>query len=316
MRDKRIWIVIACILVIGSGLTKYTHSFVSRSGGSAGGEAAVSMAAAGEYPAALADSSPAASALEQEAAAQAGGGQGPGLQSRMAPGPGEASDQAAARGAGTPAFVQGSGAPRQRGPAAAGGGGVPEAAAFGAAPATASPKPAGGDSASETPDGAGTEGTAADIAADAASAPEETTAADEPISPLVGARPAERSSGSGTDYRQRLEDLDAQIERIQKEEQESNVYSIITSAESELKMWESELNTIYTALLAALSQEDAAGLAQEQQEWMQNREAKAAESSGKGGSMESLGYAAALVSITRDRAYELVERYEDTVSAS
>ncbi|HJC06440.1 MAG TPA: DUF1311 domain-containing protein [Candidatus Enterocloster excrementipullorum] len=309
MRDKRIWIVIACILVIGSGLTKYTHSFVSRSGGSAGGEAAVSMAAAGEYPAALADSSPAASALEQEAAAQAGGGQGPGLQSRMAPGPGEASDQAAAGEAGTMASVQETAA-------AADGEAVPEAAAFGAAPATASPKTAGGDSASESPDDAGTEGTAADIAADAASAPEETTAADEPISPLVGARPAERSSGSGTDYRQRLEDLDAQIERIQKEEQESNVYSIITSAESELKMWESELNTIYTALLAALSQEDAAGLAQEQQEWMQNREAKAAESSGKGGSMESLGYAAALVSITRDRAYELVERYEDTVSAS
>lgn len=308
--------MIACILVIGSGLTKYTHSFVSRSGGSAGGEAAVSMAAAGEYPAALADSSPAASALEQEAAAQAGGGQGPGLQSRMAPGPGEASDQAAAGEAGTLASVQESAAPGQETAAAADGEAVPEAAAFGAAPATASPKTAGGDSASESPDDAGTEGTAADIAADAASAPEETTAADEPISPLVGARPAERSSGSGTDYRQRLEDLDAQIERIQKEEQESNVYSIITSAESELKMWESELNTIYTALLAALSQEDAAGLAQEQQEWMQNREAKAAESSGKGGSMESLGYAVALVSITRDRAYELVERYEDTVSAS
>ena len=308
--------MIACILVIGSGLTKYTHSFVSRSGGSAGGEAAVSMAAAGEYPAALADSSPAASALEQEAAAQAGGGQGPGLQSRMAPGPGEASDQAAAGEAGTLASVQESAAPGQETAAAADGEAVPEAAAFGAAPATASPKTAGGDSASESPDDAGPEGTAADIAADAASAPEETTAADEPISPLVGARPAERSSGSGTDYRQRLEDLDAQIERIQKEEQESNVYSIITSAESELKMWESELNTIYTALLAALSQEDAAGLAQEQQEWMQNREAKAAESSGKGGSMESLGYAAALVSITRDRAYELVERYEDTVSAS
>lgn len=316
MRDKRIWIVIACILVIGSGLTKYTHSFVSRSGGSAGGEAAVPMAAAGEYPAALADSSPAASALEQEAAAQAGGGQGPGLQSRMAPGPGEASDQAAAGEAGTLASVQESAAPGQETAAAADEEAVPEAAAFGAAPATASPKTAGGDSASESPDDAGTEGTAADIAADAASAPEETTAADEPISPLVGARPAERSSGSGPDYRQRLEDLDAQIERIQKEEQESNVYSIITSAESELKMWESELNTIYTALLAALSQEDAAGLAQEQQEWMQNREAKAAESSGKGGSMESLGYAAALVSITRDRAYELVERYEDTVSAS
>ena len=311
MRDKRIWIVIACILVIGSGLTKYTHSFVSRSGGSAGGEAAVPMAAAGEYPAALADSSPAASALEQEAAAQAGGGQGPGLQSRMAPGPGEASDQAAAGEAGTLASVQESAAPGQETAAAADGEAVPEAAAFGAAPATASPKTAGGDSASESPDDAGTEGTAADIAADAASAPEETTAADEPISPLVGARPAERSSGSGTDYRQRLEDLDAQIERIQKEEQESNVYSIITSAESELKMWESELSAIYSALLGILSQEDARQLAQEQQEWSQSREARAAEQSGQS-SVDGLGYAAALVSLTRERAYELAARYEGT----
>ena len=148
-----------------------------------------------------------------------------------------------------------------------------------------------------------------------AAAPEEAAAAEVPISPLVGARAAEGRSAAGTDYRQRLEDLDTQIERIQSEEQESNVYSSMTSAESELKMWESELNAIYSALLQALPEEEASELVQEQQEWMQNREARAAECTGKaGGSVENLGYAAALVSLTRDRAYELADRYDAAVS--
>ena len=48
---------------------------------------------------------------------------------------------------------------------------------------------------------------------------------------------------------------------------------------------------------------------------MQNREARAAECTGKaGGSVENLGYAAALVSLTRDRAYELADRYDAAVS--
>ncbi len=34
MKDKRIWIVIGCILVIGSGVTYYTNSYVRSQAGS------------------------------------------------------------------------------------------------------------------------------------------------------------------------------------------------------------------------------------------------------------------------------------------
>ncbi len=316
MKDKRIWIVIACILVIGSGLTKYTHSFVS-SRNEESTESLSAAAGASKDSSVLADNSPAAFEEEQAgAAAETSQSQEMGVRSRMAPGPGAVSGQTADGG------EEAGAAPGQVNDAGQ------ESAALGAdaeAPldaATAASLEAAPAAASLEMDGGGqavSQGTAEEIssgqsAAAEASVQEETEGAGEPISPLVGARPAEKSAGAGTDYRQRLEELDAQIARIQNEEQESNVYSIMTSAESELKMWESELNTIYSALLAALSDEEAAGLAQEQQEWMQNREARAAEKSGKGGSMESLGYAAALVSLTRDRAYELVDRYEETVS--
>ena len=69
---------------------------------------------------------------------------------------------------------------------------------------------------------------------------------------------------------------------------------------------------MYNALMEMLSQEDGAKLASEQQEWLKNRDARAAESSGRNsGSMEGISYAATLVSLTRDRAYELAGRYEE-----
>ena len=133
-----------------------------------------------------------------------------------------------------------------------------------------------------------------------------------PISPLTGSRTREYKVSLIVDYRKRLEDLDTQILKMREEETDSNVYSIKTSAETELKLWEGELNSIYNALMEMLSQEDAAKLASEQQEWLKNRDARAAESSGRNsGSMEGISYAATLASLTRDRAYELAGRYEE-----
>ena len=130
--------------------------------------------------------------------------------------------------------------------------------------------------------------------------------------PLTGSRTREYKVSLIVDYRKRLEDLDTQILKMREEETDSNVYSIKTSAETELKLWEGELNSIYNALMEMLSQEDAAKLASEQQEWLKNRDARAAESSGRNsGSMEGISYAATLVSLTRDRAYELAGRYEE-----
>ena len=271
MKDKRIWIVIVCILAVGTGQTKYTHSYISSRSGAASAQTGAPAAAA-----VLAGRS-----AEQEAAGQEAAGQ----------------PEAAAYGMERSAI----------------GPGAQPAAEESIAKSSAAAEKAGPSAVAD--DSAGSESISpADLQNEEeaqAAAPEEAAAAEVPISPLVGARAAEGRSAAGTDYRQRLEDLDTQIERIQSEEQESNVYSSMTSAESELKMWESELNAIYSALLQALPEEEASELVQEQQEWMQNREARAAECTGKaGGSVENLGYAAALVSLTRDRAYELADRYD------
>ena len=149
-------------------------------------------------------------------------------------------------------------------------------------------------------------------AGEGAAVSETASEKDMPISPLTGARTREYKASRIVDYRKRLEDLDTQILKMREEETDSNVYSIKTSAETELKLWEGELNSIYNALMEMLSQEDGAKLASEQQEWLKNRDARAAESSGRNsGSMEGISYAAALVSLTRDRAYELAGRYEE-----
>ena len=203
MKDKRIWIVIICIFVIGSGLTKYTHSYVSsRSSGAAQADAAVIQeSAAFDGP---------------EASLQAG--------ARLGSPEGEIS--AAEESA---ASFSGETGPSPSDSPSAFEEGAPDAEAASAAEETAAAARAA------LVEGEGM----ADAGAAAAG---ESAAADQvPISPLIGARPAETTGGSSVDYIQRLKDLDAQIARIQNEEQEANVYSIMTSAESELKMWESEL---------------------------------------------------------------------------
>lgn len=113
-------------------------------------------------------------------------------------------------------------------------------------------------------------------------------------------------------YRQRLNDLDAQIQKMQEQERDPNVYSIKTSAETEVKMWDRELNAVYNALLGILPQEEAEELAKEQKEWLINRETAAGQS-GKAEGAGSISYAASLVDLTRNRAYELADRYEKKV---
>ena len=95
-------------------------------------------------------------------------------------------------------------------------------------------------------------------------------------------------------------------EKMQEQETDSNVYSAKTSAETQLKMWDGELSTVYNALLEALPQEEAQSLANEERDWLKKRESDAADSSGKSGN--SLSYASSMVNQTRERAYELAKR--------
>lgn len=118
---------------------------------------------------------------------------------------------------------------------------------------------------------------------------------------------------TGVNYRSRLDELDLQIQRIRSEGTESTTYSMKTAAENELKLWDSELNTIYNDILTYLDEEETQKLIAEEREWMKERDAKAVESAKKfaGGSLEGLEYTASLAESTRRRAYALADFYEE-----
>ena len=124
---------------------------------------------------------------------------------------------------------------------------------------------------------------------------------DEGLEPVLHDAEPEQES-----YTDRLRNLDSQIQKMQEQETDSNVYSAKTSAETQLKMWDGELSTVYNALLEALPQEEAQSLANEERDWLKKRESDAADSSGKSGN--SLSYASSMVNQTRERAYELAKR--------
>ena len=306
MKDKRIWIVIGCILVIGTGVTHYTKYYVNSQGA-----AVTAESTAGAAETAAPSAAPAAGQQDTEA-----GGTDPAMAAGRPPSatPAErrmtgdgGQGRAASKEAGPGGTVSGNTGPGAAGSGAAGLGAAPAAETAGAF-ASDQAAPAMADEAEET----AAAGTAVAAAGGGAAVPETAAAEDMPISPLTGARTREYKTNLMVDYRKRLEDLDTQILKMREEETDSNVYSIKTSAETELKLWEGELNSIYNALMEMLSQEDAAKLASEQQEWLKNRDARAAESTGRNsGSMEGISYAAALANLTRDRAYELAGRYEE-----
>lgn len=298
MKDKRIWIVIGCILVIGTGVTHYTKYYVNSQGAAMMAE----ITAGPEETAAASSFAPAWGQQDTETG---------GTDAGMAAGRAEPATPAERRmtgDAGPGNAASGNTASGDAGPGYAAYGAAPAAEAAGAFSSDQA-APAMTDAADETmaSDTAGAAG-----AGEGPAVSETASEKDMPISPLTGARTREYKASLLVDYRKRLEDLDTQILKMREEETDSNVYSIKTSAETELKLWEGELNSIYNALMEMLSQGDAAKLASEQQEWLKNRDARAAESSGRNsGSMEGISYAATLVSLTRDRAYELAGRYEE-----
>ena len=136
-----------------------------------------------------------------------------------------------------------------------------------------------------------------------------------PVSPLTGISGNGPGAQEGTltreDYQKRLEEIDALIAGMKQSDLMSNTDSMSSVADYEYKLWDSELNRIYQALIQAMSQEEAETLKAEERSWLRTRDqaANQAASKYKGGTMERLEYAAALAISTRTRAYELLEEY-------
>lgn len=116
-------------------------------------------------------------------------------------------------------------------------------------------------------------------------------------------------------YRNRLSELDAQIQK-NKENQTSNSSNTSSltqsSAASELKLWDNELNVIYDEIIDRLDEKQAGELVEEERQWMKERDRLAAEAAKafSGDAKESVEYTASLAESTRIRAYELLEAYE------
>lgn len=118
-------------------------------------------------------------------------------------------------------------------------------------------------------------------------------------------------------YKKRLLDLDSQIQKNRDSQTVSSINSSAkTAATNELRLWDSELNTIYNEILERLDREDSEKLVEEQRAWLKTRDSLAMDAAKKSqsGSMESLEYTVSLTESTRMRAYELVEIYEEILS--
>lgn len=78
-----------------------------------------------------------------------------------------------------------------------------------------------------------------------------------------------------------------------------------------LRKWDDALNEIYGELKKQLSTDEMNSLKEEQRNWIKQRDQKAKEDSSvfTGGTMEPTIYASTLAQLTKERCYELVQKY-------
>lgn len=306
--NLKIWVVIFTIVAAGMLITQFTRGYVSRQ---------TAQYAAGS--AGLEETAAAASqASEAESFSLAGSDGAAGLEARKMP------DKTAEEGGSVGAEPSGLSDTEGEELSSEGTEAVPDAAASAPVPflAQAEGFSSESDSAEITEEASG-EAAPASPAPAAAMIPQETaaeSAAAETEEPSVSLRSAQapEESAETEDYRtqlariqERLVQVEAQIARIRSSDTDSNVYNVKNLAQSELKIWERELDAVYDLLMDSLPEEEAEELKKEQQSWLEKASNNAREAASKksGGSMESVEYTAAMAEAARARVYELLELY-------
>ena len=306
--NLKIWAVIFTIVAAGMLITQFTRGYVSRQ---------TAQYAAGS--AGLEETAAAASqASEAESFSLAGSDGAAGLEARKMP------DKIAEEGGSVGAEPSGLSDTEGEELSSEGTEAVPDAAASAPVPflAQAEGFSSESDSAEITEEASG-EAAPASPAPAAAMIPQETageSGAAERGETSVSLRSAQapEESAETEDYRtqlariqERLVQVEAQIARIRSSDTDSNVYNVKNLAQSELKIWERELDAVYDLLMDSLPEEEAEELKKEQQSWLEKASNNAREAASKksGGSMESVEYTAAMAEAARARVYELLELY-------
>ena len=123
-----------------------------------------------------------------------------------------------------------------------------------------------------------------------------------------------QTPGSYEDFQRKFRETEDTIARIRASENKNqSEVERQNAASSQLRYWETQMNSVYQTIMSVISTEEAAVLSRDQQDWKKQREKDAAEAArnSAGSRQESTEYTLSQAEATRQRAYELLERYRD-----
>lgn len=132
-----------------------------------------------------------------------------------------------------------------------------------------------------------------------------------------GASYTPSSGGKYAEFQKKFSDTENTLERMRANSSANRSEAEKRSeASSELRYWETQMNSLYQTLMEILPDEKAAVLSRDQQDWQKEREEKAA-SAAQNSSDQSGGteYTLSQAESTRARAYELLEEYRSELSS-
>lgn len=113
-------------------------------------------------------------------------------------------------------------------------------------------------------------------------------------------------------YLDKLNNLDLEVSAILSDDKyNGTTLDIREGFAIKLQKWDDMLNEIYDVLIEQLPKDEMDAIREEQIEWISIRDAKANESGKKyeGGTMQPVAYSDSLGESTKERCYELVNKY-------
>lgn len=145
----------------------------------------------------------------------------------------------------------------------------------------------------------------------------------------VGESPSAVTSGPGSafrdtrttlyaDYQRKFRDTESAVGRLRESGHGNDSAASGDEAAAELRYWETQLNSLYQDIMQTLTDEEAAVLARDQQDWRKQREegAAAAMRQNQDSRQQRAGFILYQASFTRQRALDLLEQYREQLSVS
>ena len=113
------------------------------------------------------------------------------------------------------------------------------------------------------------------------------------------------------EYRTKLDNIEIGLKDLTEKGFSGTTLDMRMAQDESYRRWDAALNEIYNVLKTQLSSSDMKELQSEEIQWISTRDAKANEASleMKGGTMEPVLYVGSITDTTKQRCYELVEKY-------